>query len=486
MKLDFAVTRLACRFHIPSWRYVMPSAPTHRKRALDELACVHPNAAGLDIGSEEIVVAVPADRDIQPIRVFQTFTADLHALVTWLIACGIDTVAMESTGVFWIPIYELLEAAGITPYLVNARHVKTVPGRKTDWNDAQWLQKLHALGLLQGSFRPDAEIRTLRTLARYRSELIERRAPHINHMIQALKHMNIQLNLVLTDITGVSGLAMLRAIIAGERDPERLAAFRQPGCKHSQAEIVKALTGAWDDTQIFILQLSVDLFDYYTTKITDCDGQLEQQYQAMQSRGVLDAPLPDLPPAKGESKSKNAMTFNARAQIARVIGVDLVAVMGLSASTVQTIISEVGTDMERFPTVKHFCSWLGLAPHNDISGGKVLRSRTMKVHSRANQAFRQAAHSVTRAHSSIGAYYRAMRARLGPKQAIVATAHKIARTVYHLLKTGEPYREESDAEYDRKRQEREIKHLARRAQKLGYTLKAIPATAPELPAESGG
>src|SRR5215212_4709206 len=464
----------------------MSSVPSHRKRALDELAYVHPNAAGLDIGSDTIVGAIPPDRDPLPVRAFPTFTVDLQALVAWLQACGIDTVVMESTGVFWIPIYELLEAAGIVPYLVNARHVKTVPGRKTDWNDAQWLQKLHALGLLQGSFRPDAEIRTLRTLARYRSELIERRAPHINHMIQALKHMNIQLNLVLTDITGASGLAMLRAIIAGERDPERLAAFRQPGCKHSEAEIIKALTGSWDDTQIFILQLSVDLFDYYTTKITDCDGQLEQQYQAMESRWEKDAPLPDLPPAKGESKSKNAMNFNARAQIARVIGVDLVAVMGLSAITVQTIISEIGTDMERFPTVKHFCSWLGLAPHNDISGGKVLRSRTMKVHSRANQAFRQAAHSVTRAHSSIGAYYRAMRARLGPKQAIVATAHKIARIVYHLLKTGEPYREESGVEYERKRQEREFKHLARRAHKLGYTLTAVPATAPEAQSEGGG
>src|SRR5215213_534985 len=463
----------------------MSSVPSHRKRALDELACVHPNAAGLDIGSDTIVGAIPPDRDPQSVRVFQTFTPDLHVLVAWLVECGIDTVAMESTGVFWIPIYELLEAAGITPYLVNARHVKTVPGRKTDWNDAQWLQKLHALGLLQGSFRPDAEIRTLRTLARYRSELVERRAPHINHMIQALKHMNIQLNLVLSDITGVSGLAMLRAIIAGERDPERLAAFRQPGCKHTEAEIVNALTGRWDDAQLFILKQSVDLFDYYTTKIVECDRQLEQQYQAMESRWEKDAPLPDLPPAKGESHSKNAMTFNARAQIARVIGVDLVAVMGLSAITVQTIISEIGTDMERFPTVKHFCSWLGLAPHNDISGGKVLRSRTMKVRNRANQAFRQAAQSVAKSDSSFGAYYRAMRSRLGPKQAIVATAHKIARTVYHLLKTGEPYREESAADYDHKRRERERKHLERRAQKLGYMLTAIPATTPESQLEGG-
>ena len=187
---------------------------------------------------------------------------------------------------------------------------------------------------------------------------------------------------------------MLRAIIAGERDPQCLAQFRQPGCNHSAAEIVKALTGTWDDAQLFVLQQAVDLFDYYTTKIAECDTKLEQQYQTMESRGEPNAPLPDLPPAKPESKSKNALTFNARAQIARVIGVDLVAVMGLSAVTVQTILSEIGTDMERFPTVKHFCSWLGLAPHNDISGGNVLRSRTMQVRNRANQAFRQAAQNV--------------------------------------------------------------------------------------------
>lgn len=463
----------------------MTTTARHRKRHLDELACVHPNAAGLDIGSAEIVVAVPPDRDAEPVRVFRTFTPDLHALVAWLRACGIETVAMESTGVFWIPIYELLEQQGILPYLVNARHVKTVPGRKSDWNDAQWLQKLHALGLLQASFRPDAEIRTLRTLVRYRAELIERRAPHINHMIQALKHMNIQLNLVLTDITGVTGLAMLRAIVAGERDPVRLAQFRQAGCKHSEAEIAKALTGTWDDAQLFVLQQSLDLFDYYTGKIAECDTKLEQQYQTMESRWEPDAPLPDLPPTKPSSKSKNELSFNARAQVARVIGVDLVAVMGLSAVTVQTILSEIGTDMDRFPTVKHFCSWLGLAPHNDISGGKVLRSRTMKVRNRANQAFRQAAQSVAQSDSSYGAYYRAMRARLGPKQAIVATAHKIARTVYHLLKTREAYREESAEEYERKRRERELKHLTRRAQRLGYTLTAVSTGASDLHPEPG-
>jgi len=370
--------------------------------------------------------------------------------------------------------------------LVNARHVKTVPGRKTDWNDAQWLQKLHALGLLQASFRPDAEIRPLRTLLRYRAELIERRAPHINHMIQALKHMNIQLNLVLSDISGATGLAILRAIVRGERDPMQLAQFRNSGCKHTEVEIAKALTGSWQEAQLFILRQSLDVFDYYTGKIEECDREIEQQYHATQSRWMVDAPLPDLPPAKPESKSKNEPTFNVRAQVARIIGVDLVAVMGLSAVTVQTIISEIGTDMSRFPTVKHFCAWLGLAPRNDISGAKVLRSRTMKVRSRANQAFRQAAQSVARSDSACGAYYRAMRARLGPGQAIVATAHKIARIVYHLLTTGEPYREEGAAEYEQKRKAREIKHLARRAQKLGYTLAPVPVTAPESQPEGGG
>ncbi len=376
-KLDICMIDLALTFTLCATGVVcMPTKNSPKKRDLDELACVFPNAAGLDIGSAEIVVAVPPDRDAEPVRVFATFTPDLHALVAWLVKSGIDTVAIESTGVFSLPIYELLEAAGISPDLVNARHVKTVPGRKTDWNDAQWLQKLHALGLLGASFRGDAEIRTLRTLVRYRAELRERRAPDINHMIQALKHMNIQLNLVLTDITGKSGLAILRAIMAGERDAQRLAHFRESSCKHSEAEIAKALTGRWDDAQLFILQQALEIFDYYSTKITECDNKLEQQYQAMESRAEKEAMLPDLPPAKKDSRSKNALTFNARAQIAGVVGVDLVAVMGLSAVSVQTIISEIGTDMELFPTVKHFCSWLGLAPHNDKSGGKVLRSRT--------------------------------------------------------------------------------------------------------------
>ncbi len=443
---------------------------TPKTMRLEALPCIHPNAAGLDIGSTEIIAAIPPDRNSPSVRAFGTFTPDLHALVAWLVENGIDTVAMESTGIYWVPIYELLERHGITPYLVNTKHVKMVPGRKSDWNDGQWLQKLHMLGLLQGSFRPDGEICALRTLVRHRAELIQHRAPHILHMQQALTQMNIQLSVVLSDITGTTGQAIIRAIVAGERDPVKLAQLRNPNCKATTEQIAKALTGTWQEESLFILKQALDLFDYYSAKINECDTQLERYVTAMESRGEPDAPLPPLPPAKPDSKSKNKPSFNVRAHLARIIGVDLVAVTGLSASTVQTIISEIGTDMRKFPTVKHFCSWLGLAPHNDISGGKVLRSRTLKVVNRAAQAFRQAAQSVARSDSAFGAYYRSMRARLGPQQATVATAHKIARVVYHLLKHREEFQAESAAEYEGKRRERELKQLIRRAQKLGYTL----------------
>lgn len=448
---------------------------TPQTTQMEGLPVLYPNAAGLDIGAEEIVVAVPADRDPQPIRAVRTFTPDLEALVSWLVACGIDTVAMESTGVYWIPIYDLLEANGITPVLVNTRHVKTVPGRKSDWNDAQWLQRLHALGLLRGSFRPDAEIVALRTLVRHRAELIEHRAPHLLHMQQALKVMNIQLSEVITDIAGATGQAILRAIVAGERDPVRLAQHRNPACKASTELIAKALTGTWKAEQVFVLRQALALYDAYTTQLAICDAEIETLLKTMEARGEAGASLPDLPRAKPNSKSKNQPAFNARAHYARLVGIDVVAVTGMAAATVQTIISEIGTDMSRFPTVKHFCAWLGLVPRNDISGGKVLRSRTQKVKNRAAQAFRLAAQSVTRSDTALGAYFRSMRARKGPQQAIVATAHKLARIVYHLLKYGEAYVEETAADYEHKRRERELRSLTRRATRLGYTLAPVSA-----------
>ncbi|MDP9310169.1 MAG: IS110 family transposase [Chloroflexota bacterium] len=456
-------------------------APTTRSRSHHSapLAIIHPHAAGLDIGADEIMVAVPPESDAQPVRMFGTFTVDLYRLADWLMQCGVDTVALESTGIYWIPLFEVLEARGIEVQVVNARHVKTVPGRKSDWNDAQWLQQLHALGLLRGSFRPDAEMRVLRTYLRHRAELIQHRAPHILHMQKALLQMNLHLTQVLTDITGVTGLAIIRAIVAGERDPVVLAQLRYGGCKSSEDQIAKALTGTWQAEHLFVLQQSLALFDYYTELLGACDAEIEQQFAAMKPRFESADEAPVLAARKPGSKSKNQPNFNARAQLARVVGIDLTGVMGLSSSLVLTIVSEIGTDMTKWPTVKHFCAWLGLAPRNDISGGKVLRSRTLKNRNRATQAFRQAAQSVARSDSAFGAYFRRMRAKHGVAQATVATAHKIARVVYHLLKEHEAFVEMSASEYDERCRERELKYLTRKAAKLGFTL------APNVPLPPG-
>jgi len=441
----------------------------------EQVSVVHPHAAGLDIGAHEIVAAVPPDHDHQPVRVFGTFTADLSLLVDWLVQCGVDTVVLESTGVYWIPVFELLDARGIQVQVVNARHVKTVPGRKSDWNDAQWLQQLHALGLLRGSFRPDAEMCVLRTYLRHRADLLQHRAPHILHMQKALQQMNLQLTQVLTDITGVTGLAIIRAIVAGERDPVALGQLRNAACKSSNEQIAKALTGTWRAEHLFVLQQALALFDFYTAQVAACDQQLERQFAAMKPRFEGHAPVM-LSAHKPRSKSKNKPHFNARNELQRVVGIDLTAVTGLSSSLVLTIISEIGTDMTKWPTVKHFGSWLGLAPRNDISGGKVLRSRTLKTVNRATQAFRQAAQSVARSDTAFGAYFRRMRAKLGPQQATVATAHKIARVVYHLLKNHEPFNETTVSEYTQQCRDREVRYLERKAAKLGYTLAAQPVT----------
>lgn len=288
-------------------------APVHSHRA-EALHCVYPNAAGIDIGSEEVVVALPPERDEQPVRAFRTFTADLHNLVAWLLGCGIDTVAMESTGVYGIPLYDLLEQHGIIPFLVNPHHVKTVPGRKTDWNDAQWLQKLHTFGLLQASFRPDAEMRVIRTLLRHRAQLIEHRSPHVNHIQHTLKQMNLHLSTVLTDIMGTTGQAILRAIVAGERDPVALAQLRNPACRSSEELIAQALTGTWPEEHLFVLQQSLALFDFYSTQLLAGDQQIEQRMVAMNARHESAEPLAPLPASKPHAKSKNQPQFNARLQ----------------------------------------------------------------------------------------------------------------------------------------------------------------------------
>ena len=372
---------------------------------------------------------------------------------------------------YWIPIFEILEARGLAVYLVNARHIKNVPGRKSDVQDCQWIQRLHALGLLTSSFRPDSEMCALRAYLRQRAQLIQHRSPHVLHIQKALQQMNIQLVQVLRDITGETGMAILRAIVAGQRDSLKLAQLRNPHCKSSQEMIAQALTGNWKEEHLFALKQALELYDFYTQQLAACDVQIQQHFSTMKPRwsttqeGAVPAPT-----ARPQKKNKNSPPAENRDALIRLTGVDLAAVGGLGTSLAQTILSEIGTDMSRWPSAKHFASWLGLAPHNDISGGRVLRSRTLPTNNRAGQAFRQAAAGVARGSSAFGAYYRRKRAQGGPQFAQVATAHKIARTVYYLLKHRVQYVELGAEGFEHKQREHDIAALRKKAAKLGFSL----------------
>ncbi len=437
---------------------------------LDSLEQINLNAAGLDIGAAEIWACVPEGRDESSVRVFETYTVDLHRLADWLAYCGVETVAMESTGVYWIPVYEILEARGFEVYLVNARHVKNVSGRKSDVLDCQWIQQLHTYGLLNASFRPEADMCALRAYIRHRDNLIRYRSAHIQHMQKALQQMNVQLTNVISDITGTTGMQIIRAIVAGERDPLKLARFRDGRCKSSEAEIAKALTGHYRAEHLFALQQALELYDFYHHQIKACDREIEQKYAAFEP--VIDLKAQPLPPAPQSRKRARAYQadFDLRTYLYQMCGVDLTRIDGLDALTVQQVMAETGLDMSPWPTVKHFASWLGLAPNNAVSGGKVLRRATQKSKNRAAQAFRTAARSVSRSQSALGAFYRRMRAKHGGPKAITATAHKIARIFYFMLKYRQAYRDPGQDYYEHKYQERVIKNLKRKAQQFGMDL----------------
>jgi transposase len=444
-------------------------------RPFEGLRPVTPHAAGVDIGAHEIMACVPDGDAQQIVRAFGTYTAALHAVAAWFIDRGIETVAMESTGVYWIPLFEELAARGLRGCLISARSLKHGPGRKSAVLDGQWIQPLHSYGLLSASFRPEADLVALRTLLRHRAPLIEHRAPHVLHMPQALLQMNLQLSQALRDVTGTTGQQIIRAIVAGERDPQTLAALRNYRCKKDADEMALALTGTWREDHLFVLTQALALFDFYSAQISACEAQIERAFSVMKPRFApappVTAPVAATTPRhKPHSHSKHAPEVNTRAHILRITGVDLVAVHGLSDSLAQTILAEIGTDMSKWPDDTHFSSWLGLAPKNDISGGKVLKSRPMKNRHRAAQAFRMAAQAVVRSHCAFGAFYRRLKGRLGPAQARVATAHKIARTVYHLLKYRVPYHDIGAAEYTKRFRERELKYLQKKAAKLGYKL----------------
>jgi transposase len=441
---------------------------------LDSLKQLNLNAAGLDIGAAEIWACVPEERDEMSVRVFQTFTPDLHALVDWLEKCGVETVAMESTGVYWIPIYEILEERGFEAYLVNARHLKNVPTKKTDVLDSQWIQQLHTYGLLNASFRPEAEMVALRAYTRHRANLIRYRADHIQHMQKALQLMNIQLTQVISDITGQTGMQIIRAIVAGQHDPVSLAQYRDPRCRSSQAEIAKALSGHYRAEHLFALQQALELYDFYSQQIQACDTEIERKYAAIKPVTAPDHPAP--PPAAPKRRTKNEPDFDLHGYLYRLAGVDLTRVKGLEVLTVQQIISETGVDMSPWPTVKHFASWLTLAPHNAITGGKVIKSKTQKSSNRAAQAFRMAAQSVARSDSALGAFYRRLRAKHGGPKAITATAHKIARIFYHMLKYKQEYHDPGADFYEQKYRDRVVKNLQRKAKALGLELVPLQPT----------
>jgi transposase len=442
----------------------------------DGMSKVNPNAAGVDIGAEEIVVCVVANETTQLVRGFGNYTVDLHAIVDWLTEHKIKTVAMESTGVYWIPLFEVLELKGFECLLISSRSLRRVAGRKSDIEDAQWIQTLHNYGLLESSFRPQADLVALRSLLRHRRSLIDHRSPHVLHMQKALLQMNIQLSQAVSDVTGVTGQAIIRAILSGVRDPQMLGALREPGCKKSEEEIGKALTGTWRAEHLFVLKQAVALYDFYTGQILECDEEIERWYGA--TRPDWDGgELQPLPARKRSSHSKNKFheTEKIRGHLKRISGVDLSLVDGMGVSLAQTVIMECGTDMSKFPTEKHFCAWLGVAPKHEISGNKVLKNSTLKTKNRAGQAFRMAAQSVKQAECPFGVLYRRLRARLGPAQATVATAHAIARVVYRMLKYQVEYDPLSVNEYQKQYEEQQIKYMQKRAAKLGYQLVPAPA-----------
>jgi len=442
----------------------------------DGLGRVNPHAAGVDIGAEEIVVCVAVNENTQLVRGFGNYTVDLNAIADWLTEHKIETVAMESTGVYWIPLFEVLEKRGFECLLISSRSLRRVAGRKSDVTDAQWIQTLHSYGLLEGSFRPQSDLVALRSLLRHRRALVDHRSPHVLHMQKALLQMNIQLSQAVSDVTGVTGQAIIRAILSGVRDPQILAALREPGCKKSEEEIGKALTGTWREEHLFVLKQAVALYDFYSQQIQECDEEIERLYAA--TRPDWDGgELPPLPPGKRNSHSKNRHpeSEKIRRHLKRVSGVDISLIDGMGVSLAQTVILECGTDMSKFPTEKHFCSWLGLAPKHEITGGKILKNSVLKTKNRAGQAFRMAAQSVKRADCAFGVLYRRQRARLGPAQATVATAHAIARVVYRMLKYKVEYDPLSVNEYQKQYEQQQVKYMKKRAAKLGYQLVPVPA-----------
>jgi len=438
-----------------------------RKR---EEEVVFPYAAGIDVGASSHWVAVPRQSAAEPVREFGAMTDDLNAMAEWLLACGVDTVALESTGVYWIPVYEVLEQHGLQVWLVDARQMKYVPGRKSDVQDCQWLQKLMSLGLLRAAWRPSDEVCVVRAVVRQREVLLTEQAGWVLRMQKALVQMNIQLTEVLTDVMGMTGQAIIRDIVAGERDPAVLARHRHGRVKASPADIKRALTGNWRDEHVFVLAQALAMYDSLAQRVAECDAKMEALLTPLGCHEVkLNGPA--------KRAGKNTPGFDLRTSLARWAGVDLTRINGLAVTSVLTILSEIGPDLSRFANVKHFCSWLGLCPGTKVSGGKVLSARTRRSTNRVRQALKLAAMSLSRNSSALGAFYRRMCARMDKPRANTAVAHKLARMIYFMLSRGEDYVDQGQQQYEEQQRQRSIAALRRRAADLGFAI--TPNTARE-------
>jgi len=439
-----------------------------------------PTRAGIDIGANSIFVCISNLQGQQEVREYPTFTADLKNMADWLKAQGVKSVAMESTGVYWIPVFEILDSLGFEVVLANAYHLKNVPGRKTDVKDSQWIQQLHSNGLLSASFRPSDDFVRLRSFVRQRRQLFEKAGIHVQLMHKALVQMNVQMHQVLSDLTGKTGLLIIQAIIKGERDPQKLASHRQGKCKKSEEDIAKALEGTWREEHLFALRQAYEAYEFYHRQIMECEQAIHKLLSTLFPPPFsVAAPMDPQPPAalphkkrlKKTTYNRSPYYFDAAEAIQPVCrGIDLTAIPGIDSNTLLVLLSEIGTDMSKWRSEKHFCSWLGLCPGSKISGGKILSSRSKPSNNRAAHALRLAAYTLYRSKTSLGAFFRRMRTRLGAPKAITATAHRLARIIYRMLKYSKQYEELGSEYYEKQHKERVVNNLKKRAQEMGYQL----------------
>lgn len=438
---------------------------SNRSLTQGDFQIVHPNAAGIDVASQMHYVAVPSSRAQPSVRKFGSFTQDLHDLAKWLKECQIDTVAMESTGIYWIQLYLILEEYEFEVFLVNARHIKNVSGRKSDVQDCQWIQQLHSFGLLNASFQPDLYGRELRTYMRHRKNLTESYAMQVQLMQKAFEQMNIKLSIVLSDLTGKSGTAIIEAILRGERNATKLALLADPRVKASHEEIVKSLQGVWREEHLFELRQAYDLYLTFRQKIKECDSQIERTLQKHQNSSSNQ----DQTPGR-KARGKNIFDFNATSYLKKILGVDITEIFGISELSAMQIISEVGIDMSKWPTPKHFVSWLNLSPNNRISGGKLLKPKKDRKKNKAGQTFQMAAFSLQRSNHWLGATYRRVSAKHGPPVAVKAVARKLAIIFYQMIKKQIDFNPLPIDIYNQLFKERKLKYIKNQASMLGFQL----------------